>query len=73
MRENRPYGSEGGEAKSLPYPYQLAMQDLLERAVLPDRAPLDETGPPRSRGRVRPCFCVCQGGESPPDVKSYHI
>jgi hypothetical protein len=22
MRENRPYGSEGGEAKSLPYPYQ---------------------------------------------------
>src|SRR6202790_2180419 len=21
MRENRPYGSEGGEAKSLPYPY----------------------------------------------------
>src|SRR6202790_4055305 len=24
MRENRPYGSEGGEAKSLPYPYQLS-------------------------------------------------
>ena len=22
MRENRLYGSEGGEAKSLPYPYQ---------------------------------------------------
>jgi hypothetical protein len=22
MRENRPYGSEGGEAPSLPYPYQ---------------------------------------------------
>jgi hypothetical protein len=22
MRENRPYGSEGGEAKSLPYPYR---------------------------------------------------
>ena len=22
MRENRPYGSEGGEARSLPYPYQ---------------------------------------------------
>ena len=22
MRENRPYGSEGGEAKSFPYPYQ---------------------------------------------------
>ena len=21
MRENRTYGSEGGEAKSLPYPY----------------------------------------------------
>ena len=23
MRENRPYGSEGGEAKSLPYPYRV--------------------------------------------------
>jgi hypothetical protein len=23
MRENRTYGSEGGEAKSLPYPYRL--------------------------------------------------
>ncbi len=22
MRENRPYSSEGGEAKSLPYPYR---------------------------------------------------
>ena len=22
MRENRTYGSEGGEARSLPYPYQ---------------------------------------------------
>jgi hypothetical protein len=22
MRENRPYGSEGGEAKSFPYPYR---------------------------------------------------
>src|ERR1700738_381181 len=25
MRENRPYGSEGGEAKSLPYPYHLCL------------------------------------------------
>ena len=24
MRENRLYGSEGGEAKSLPYPYHLS-------------------------------------------------
>ena len=24
MRENRTYGSEGGEAKSLPYPYPAA-------------------------------------------------
>jgi hypothetical protein len=22
MRENRPYGSEGGEVQSLPYPYR---------------------------------------------------
>src|SRR6202140_2854976 len=28
MRENRTYGSEGGEAKSLPYPYRVeAMRD----------------------------------------------
>ena len=26
MRENRPCGSEGGEAKSLPYPYQWCMR-----------------------------------------------
>jgi hypothetical protein len=26
MRENRLYGSEGGEAKSLPYPYQTKPQ-----------------------------------------------
>ena len=25
MRENRTYGSEGGEARSLPYPYQLCL------------------------------------------------
>jgi len=24
MRENRTYGSEGGEAKSLPYPYRVS-------------------------------------------------
>ena len=32
MRENRTYGSEGGEAKSLPYPYRRrAPQDLAQR------------------------------------------
>ena len=25
MRENRPYGSEGGEAQSLPDPYQVGI------------------------------------------------
>jgi hypothetical protein len=29
MRENRPCGSEGGEAKSLPYPYQKYLALLL--------------------------------------------
>jgi hypothetical protein len=38
MRENRPYGSEGGEAKSLPYPYpvdrlSLANITFAERAA----------------------------------------
>jgi hypothetical protein len=28
MRENRTYGSEGGEAKSLPYPYRRKMEEL---------------------------------------------
>src|SRR6267378_5337938 len=32
MRENRPYGSEGGEAKSLPYPYRSAFP-LLRRLL----------------------------------------
>jgi hypothetical protein len=27
MRENRLYGSEGGEAKSLPYPYHLSARN----------------------------------------------
>ncbi len=30
MRENRPYGSEGGEAKSLPYPYRLMAVSEIE-------------------------------------------
>jgi len=29
MRENRLYGSEGGEVKSLPYPYQGPQHDRL--------------------------------------------
>src|SRR5260221_7297403 len=37
MQENRPYGSEGGEAKSLPYPYRkkYAREKSLARALLP--------------------------------------
>jgi hypothetical protein len=31
MRENRPYGSEGGEAKSLPYPYPA--ESLFESSI----------------------------------------
>ena len=37
MRENRLYGSEGGEAKSLPYPYRtkpLLEAPSLDRFVL---------------------------------------
>ena len=26
MRENRTYGSEGGEARSLPYPYRIELK-----------------------------------------------
>ena len=33
MRENRLYGSEGGEAKSLPYPYQRAATRLVDCLV----------------------------------------
>ena len=35
MRENRTYGSEGGEAKSLPYPYR----QLVEQRSAPQYAP----------------------------------
>jgi hypothetical protein len=34
MRENRPCGSEGGEAKSLPYPYR--GEKSRAKIVLPD-------------------------------------
>jgi hypothetical protein len=42
MRENRPYGSEGGEAKSLPYPYRVecAVRALLPKIALDDFAGL---------------------------------
>ena len=29
MRENRPYGSEGGEAKCLPDPYRFSLGDTV--------------------------------------------
>ena len=32
MRENRTYGSEGGEARSLPYPYHLLMRERSRHA-----------------------------------------
>jgi hypothetical protein len=32
MRENRLYGSEGGEAKSLPYPYHLSTRWPADRS-----------------------------------------
>jgi hypothetical protein len=35
MRENRLYGSEGGEVKSLPYPYHLATRHLPEEFAEP--------------------------------------
>ena len=37
MRENRPYGSEGGEVKSLSYPYHLSTRwstDELQKQVV---------------------------------------
>ena len=52
MRENRPYGSEGGEAKSFPYPYQKATRPvLLARAPSPG-APAQLDGPESLRGCV---------------------
>jgi hypothetical protein len=41
MRENRTYGSEGGEAKSLPYPYHWKVRFKLQHtfAVSPRTAP----------------------------------
>ena len=35
MRENRLYGSEGGEVKSLPYPYQLSTRDSVDALAAP--------------------------------------
>src|ERR1700675_3902306 len=38
MRENRPYGSEGGEAKSLPYPYRAEIA-VLPKLIFPPLKP----------------------------------
>ena len=35
MRENRLYGSEGGEVKSLPYPYHLSTRRSLDAFAAP--------------------------------------
>ncbi len=34
MRENRTYGSEGGEAKSLPYPYREGGQHVVFTVIV---------------------------------------
>ena len=35
MRENRLYGSEGGEVKSLPYPYHLSTRHTFDALAAP--------------------------------------
>ena len=45
MRENRTHGSEGGEAKSLPYPYRREAASILARTVYrPDVDGRDKPG-----------------------------
>jgi hypothetical protein len=67
MRENRLYGSEGGEAKSLPYPYQTkaAPNNYRSDRVSGDpsviaRSPCDEAiqGPQHAR-RQQPRRSYC--------------
>ncbi len=69
MRENRPYGSEGGEVESLPYPYQWAAhrdrrqtaesKDVSDAVFCPDRLHL------LAGGKFSPVgsgFRDCDGG-----------
>src|SRR5271154_5391388 len=52
MRENRLYGSEGGEAKSLPYPYHLSTRYSLGAfATLVMSSLLPQTWPPADQAR----------------------
>jgi hypothetical protein len=70
MRENRTYGSEGGEAKNLPYPYQVRNYEgwyylpgsivtncrwtLQLRPRHPILAPLGHAAEPGSRNQMHP-------------------
>ena len=55
MRENRTYGSEGGEAKSLPYPY---------------RHQLEKPRGPNIRGRPAKCHLIGGAYWMPPALQS---
>ena len=51
MRENCTYGSEGGEAKSLPYPYRAeVIRSTVEAGVVRVLAPVS-TGKSEGQGR----------------------
>ena len=57
MRENRLYGSEGGEVKSLPYPYHLPRRwsaDEFQGPAAGGRGAAQSVGGrPRNRGLLR--------------------
>ena len=62
MRENRLYGSEGGEAKSLPYPYLSPRDDPSTRSPRQPRSPLF-SWTTRASGPRRVEFCECAEAE----------
>ena len=58
MRENRTYGSEGGEAKAFPTP------------IRGNRCSRGQVWIPAYAGMSASVMLSCQEGESPSDVKS---
>src|SRR5947207_14480240 len=86
MRENRTYGSEGGEAKSLPYPYrwrggERVHHGIAKRSVLPPLHMSTGAKPVAAKPRLpqSPCsvvsnlFSRVQSGFVPPQFKGLSL
>jgi hypothetical protein len=77
MRENRPYGSEGGESGStgLPYPYRKAVLATCRGSHLsPDGGGFIQRRPPLGSGWLRKAaLATCPGLSQTQDCEFLHV